>query len=423
MSTSTLGEGRSEVFYIPDFTLEQKRVLFEKINNTIWPNELEKIYGWSLGAPTWAVKPLVEQWVNTYNWEATKTELDRWHHYRIQIEGLKLHYIHEESTQTNAIPIVLLHGWPSTFYEFHKLIEPLRDGANQGQPFHVVVPSLPGFGFSEAPKEKGYGVEKVAKMINALMVHLGYEKYMYHGGDWGAIIGKWIATRHNANCKAYHTNLPMSIPPLPTLRNLIFHPLKVAKFLTSLVLGFDAVYGVGKTVIGGATFANAELNKECGYRAIQGTKPYTLAFGLTDSPVGLLGWMLEKYHDWSYLPDDVRAAQALPDTISSKEFLTQVTIYWLTNTMSSSIRLYYECLHQKEMLKVVLPRVKIPVAVCAFAHDIFKMPKEWLETSTDLHQFSEMPSGGHFPALEEPQLLLNDLQAFGKMIKHSKILD
>ncbi|CAO0791501.1 unnamed protein product [Mucor circinelloides] len=413
---SFLSEGEFESFEIPEFSKKKQQQLNEKISDVVWPNELEKEYGWTLGAPSWAVKPLLEEW-QTFDWEKPRAEMAQWHHYRMKIDGLLIHYVHERSSNPDAVPIVLLHGWPSTFYEFHKLINPLRDGLHGNQAFHVIVPSLPGFGFSDAPKEKGYGVAKMASTINALMVHLGYDKYMYHGGDWGAIIGKWIATRHSDHCKAYHTNLPMILPPLPTPRNLIFYPFKVVKFFSSLLLGFDNVYGAGKTVLGGVTFANAERNRDCGYRSIQGTKPYTLAYGLSDSPVGLLGWMLEKYHDWTYHPVERKDTEALPQTISSEEFLTQVSLYWLTNTMSSSIRIYYECLHQNEMIKVVLPRVKIPVAVCAFAHDISRMPRDWLETSTDLQQYNEMISGGHFPALEEPGMLIEDLQQFGRKIK------
>lgn len=174
---TNLSEGESEVFVVPGISESKERQLRERVESTIWPNELEKEYGWTLGAPTWAVKPLAEEWVNNYSWEDARTELNRWHHYRMKIDGLLVHYIHERSTHPDAIPIVLLHGWPSTFYEFHKLIDPLRDGLHGNQAFHVITPSLPGFGFSEAPKVKGYGVAKIGAMINALMVHLGYDKY------------------------------------------------------------------------------------------------------------------------------------------------------------------------------------------------------------------------------------------------------
>jgi pimeloyl-ACP methyl ester carboxylesterase len=155
--------------------------------------------------------------------------------------------------------------------------------------FHVVVPSLPGFGFSDAPTASGFGVVKMSAMMNELMVKLGYTKYVWSGGDWGAIIGKYTAAHHSDNCKAFHTNLPFFLPPVPTPRNLLFHPLNVVKFFSSLLLGFNWVYGQGKTVLNWATFANAELYHGCGYRAIQGTRPYTLAYGLSDSPLGMMG--------------------------------------------------------------------------------------------------------------------------------------
>jgi hypothetical protein len=178
---SSLSEGESQVFEIPKFSKERVQQLQDKIAPIIWPNELEKDYGWSLGAPTWAVKPLVEEWADSFDWDEPRAEMSRWNHYRMKVDGLLIHYVHERSSHPDAIPIVLLHGWPSTFYEFHKLIDPLRDGLRGNQAFHVIVPSLPGFGFSEAPKEKGYGVAKMAGIINALMVNLGYDKYsMYN---------------------------------------------------------------------------------------------------------------------------------------------------------------------------------------------------------------------------------------------------
>ncbi|KAG0174432.1 hypothetical protein DFQ29_007499 [Apophysomyces sp. BC1021] len=366
-------------FVIPSFTAEQEKLLREKLGNAVYPNELQEDVGWSCGAPGWAVRPLVQEWLN-FDWEIVRDEMNQWHHYHTDIDGSQIHFVHEPSDVKDAIPIVLMHGWPSSFYEFHKLIEPLRDGLHGNQAFHVVVPSLPGFGFSEPPKTRGYGVAKMGFIINSLMVKLGYSKYVWHGGDWGGIIGKFVASKYHQNCRAFHTNLPMVVPPLPTPRNVLLHPLKLAKFFGSLLIGFDRVYG--STKLGGPTFANAELNNDCGYRAIQGTRPYTLSYGLTDSPMALLAWMLEKYHDWTYhAPGQDSAKQALPATISSHEFLTQVSIYYLTNTMSSSIRIYYECLQQREMYKVIFPRVDVPVAVCTFPNEITKR-----ENTRDLMQ-------------------------------------
>ncbi|KAI8338532.1 Alpha/Beta hydrolase protein [Chlamydoabsidia padenii] len=413
-------------FVVPSLSDKQKNQLQEKLADATYPNELETKVGWEYGAPTWAVKSMADTWQHDYDFEKARQEINQWKHYHTKIDGLNIHFIHEPSPHPNAIPILLCHGWPSTFYEFHKVIAPLRDGLNGAQAFHVVVPSLPGFGFSDAPTTTGYGVAKMSATMNALMVKLGYTKYMWSGGDWGAIIGKYTAAHHSDHCKAFHTNLSFFLPPVPSPRNLVYHPINVIKFFSSLLLGFDRVYGQGKTVLNWATFANAELYYGCGYRAIQGTRPYTLAYGLTDSPLGLMAWMLEKYHEWTYHTDDKEAQSvSLPPTVSSDEFLTQVTLYYMTNSMSSSIRIYYECLHHYEMFKVVFARVHVPTAISNFAFDIAKLPKEWLETSANLQQYEEHTTGGHFPGLEADKLLVKDLQQFGgklrKMSKTSKL--
>ncbi|CAO3621850.1 unnamed protein product [Cunninghamella echinulata] len=410
-------------FIVPDLTIEQKNVLQEKLSQAIFPNELKADVGWEYGAPTWAVKPIVEKWKNEYDFSKAVDEINQWHHYHTLIDGLKIHFIHEPSKHEHAIPILLCHGWPSTFYEFHKVINALRDGDNGKQSFHVVVPSLPGFGFSDPPTSEGYGVEKMSYIMNELMVKLGYTKYVWHGGDWGAIIGKYTASHHSKNCKAFHTSLPFMLPPLPTPRNLIFHPLKVVKFFISLLIGFDRMYGKNKTVLNWLTFANAELYYGCGYRAIQGTRPYTLAYSLSDSPLGLMAWMLEKYHEWTFHENpEIEKKSIFPPSITADEFLTQVTLYWMTNSMSSSIRIYYECLHHYEMYKVVFPRVNIPTAISSFAHDITKIPKDWIETSSNLLHYKEHASGGHFPGLEADKLLSEDIQTFGKILHKQKAM-
>ncbi|KAL0095208.1 Alpha/Beta hydrolase protein [Phycomyces blakesleeanus] len=408
-------------FIVPSFSPEKTRWLQERLKTSNYPNELTEDVGWTHGAPRWAVEPLAKIWAHGFDWEIPRAKMNSWRHYHTTIDDINLHFVHEPSSHKDAIPILLLHGWPSTFYEFHKIIEPLRDGVNGGQAFHVVVPSLPGYGFSEPPKKSGYGVVRMASIINTLMLRLGYNKYMLQGGDWGGIIGKYVASHYSENCKAFHTGFPYTLPPLPTPRNILLHPFKIVKFFASLIVGFDRIYGEGSTILGGATFANAERNNDCGYRSIQGTRPYTLAYGLSDSPLGLLGWMLEKYHNWAFHPEERKDADALPDTIHPYEFLTQVSIYLLTNTMSSSIRIYYECLQQNEMMKVIVPRVEVPVAVCAFAHDIARLPEDWLKAATNLHQYSKFVSGGHFPALEEAKLLTQDVQQFGKTLRNLPI--
>ncbi|KAI8390282.1 Alpha/Beta hydrolase protein [Blakeslea trispora] len=418
-----LNEGEIESFEIPSLSHELKQQLQSKVQDTAWPHEFEKDYNWSLGAPTSAVKPMAEEWAYSFDWEKPRQEMNRWHHYRMKIDGLLVHYVHERSTQDeNAIPIILVHGWPSTFYMYHKMIDYLRDGHNGKQSFHVIVPSLPGFGFSDAPKEKGCGIRKMASMLNKLMVNLGYERYLYHGGDWGSIIGLTIATNYNQNCKAYHTNFPLLTPPLPSLNNIISRPTSVLKFLGGMALGFDRVYGPNKVTFGSRYFACVDEDIESGYRAIQGSRPYTLSFALTDSPVGLLAWLLEKFHQWTYHPTDKKDTQALPETVNNEEFLTELTIYYMTNTISSSVRIYYEFLQQKEGKDIMSKPLTVPYAVSAFAHELMKVPKEWAENFAPLWQFNEFPVGGHFPSLEEPELLTQELQQFGAALRSKHVL-
>ncbi|KAI7893641.1 Alpha/Beta hydrolase protein [Mucor mucedo] len=395
-------------FTIPE--LDQNE-LQERLSNARYPNELQDDYtGWKFGSPTWAVKDMVDYWKSGFSWEKSRDEINRWHHYQTPINDLNIHFIHEPSSRPSSIPLVLLHGWPSTFYEFHKIIEPLRDHPTQA--FHVVVPSLPGYGFSEAPKKYGTGgVAAFADVTHQLMQKLGYHKYMIYGTDWGSAIGSRLAQDHPDHVLGYFTNMMIAGPPLPTLQNIFKHPLKVLKFMLSIVLGFGYIYGADFAPLANFSFANVEKYEGAAYRAIQGMRPYTLAYGLTDSPVGLLGWMLEPYHVWTFHTAE-EETQNIPDTITRDEFLTQVTLYWLTNSMSSSIRIYYEAM--REMGKAPKMDIRVPLGVCYFKNEAFKFPRDWIEASaTKLIQFKTFSTGGHFPALEETDHLLGEIQRFG----------
>ncbi|KAJ2964745.1 hypothetical protein NQZ79_g393 [Umbelopsis isabellina] len=404
-------------FEIPSFTPEQRATLLDKLKSPVFPHEFEQNVGWSYGTPRWALEPVLQKWRDEFDWETSKAEMDRWSHFKTEIDGANIHFVHERSKNPNAIPLVLLHGWPSTFYEFHKVIEPLRDGVDNGQAFHIVVPSLPGYGFSDPPPVRGWGSRKMAAVLNTLMVRLGYTKYVAHGVDWGSILVKVMACLHDENCKAIYTTLNICMPPLPTPSVLWAAPLKVAKFLASLALGSDMVYGPGKLKIMGRSFADIDNDKDAGYRAIQGTRPFTLSYGLSDSPVGLLAWILEKYHVWTHHEGDKESA-ILPPTIDVNEFLTQVHIYWMTNTISSSMRLYYERLNEPNANSLMWKAIKVPCGAGLFASELAKVPRDWLEAWTNLVQFDEHPTGGHFSALEEPKLTINDLQRFGKKVKN-----
>ncbi|KAG6810660.1 hypothetical protein H0H92_010872 [Tricholoma furcatifolium] len=401
-----------EPFTVPPLTEQQKQSLSDRINQTIWPNELDESanVGWAYGAPTWAVRQIANHWLHNFNWEIERAQLNEFHHYKMLANGLNVHFIHEPSSQPNARPLVLIHGWPGSFCEFRKVIAPLRDGV-PGQPaFHVVVVSLPGYGFSEAPSRPGFGIGEVAKTINEVMINLGYDKYTAQGGDWGSMIGKWLGIRYTENCIAYHTNMPMTMPPLPTPVNLFRRPFAVLKLVASLVTGLEYMYpGIKLKFARG--LADAHSDQDAGYRAIQGTRPYTLSYGLSDSPIGLMGWFLEKFHNWTYF-DGPNEEKILPPTITTNEFLTNITLYWMTNTISSSLRIYYEFNNNAEEQKVSMQRVSVPMGAAIFSNEVVKLPKEWFEACCDLKHFSTYPVGGHFAAMEEPVLLVEDIRQF-----------
>ncbi|RCI07274.1 epoxide hydrolase [Rhizopus stolonifer] len=403
-----------EPFTIPSLDTQE---LSQKLSHVRFPQELDQdqeSIGWKLGAPSWAVKEMLEKW-KQFDWETSKQEMSRWHHYHTRIHDLKIHFVHEPTTAENATPIVLLHGWPSTFYEFHK---PLRDGSVNSQAFHVVVPSLPGYGFSEAPQKEGCGVMEMARTMHELMLTLGYDKYMIFGTDWGAIIGYSMAQQFPQHCMGFLTSMPTVGPPLPTLTNLINHPFKVFTFIFAILVGMTRVYGEYFKSLESTSFANVDKDMEAGYRAIQSTRPYTLAYGLTDSPVGLLGWMLEKYHNWTHFDSkEAYETQALPHTVSSNEFLTQVSIYWITNSMSSSIRLYYEA--KKNMSNIMGSKVHVPFGTTYFAGELMKIPRDWIEANTNLVQHKTHNEGGHFASLEVPHLVSQDIAEFAKRIRSS----
>ncbi|KAI8337264.1 Alpha/Beta hydrolase protein [Chlamydoabsidia padenii] len=407
-------------FDIPTLTKNDMTRLYDRLDNGTLPQELtlQTGDGWAYGTPRNALEPLVHHWRNKFDWEPVRTELNQWHHYQWESnQGLKVHFIHEPSKHPNAIPLVLLHGWPSTFYEFHKVINPLRDDTSQ--PYHVIVPSLPGYGFSDPPTTPGFGINQMGDILNELILALGYSKYVAFGTDWGSIIVQYMGSQHHQHCSAILCTLFGTKPPLPTLSNLWHHPTKVARFLLAhKVLGFDQVYGKDTFKTMGGNFVDANTNADAGYRAIQATRPYSLAYGLADSPIGLLGWMLEKYHEWTDHGDDKNPSSGLPDTISPDEFLTQVTIYWLTNTMSSSIRLYYEFFHRLQLPSTSI-NLRVPFGISLFKYELARVPKEWIEMVGDLAYFANHPVGGHFAALETPDLLVSDLQSFGKKIRYT----
>ena len=369
---------------VEDSVLED---LQQRLADTRWPDEIPNT-GWDYGSNLAYLKELVEHWRTKFDWRAQEAKLNAFSHFKSEVDGLDIHFIHEKGKGPNPIPLVITHGWPSSFFEMTKIIPLLADPASHGgdaaDSFDVVAPSLPGFGFSDHAQDRGMEVQRVAGMWNKLMTeNLGYPKFAAQGGDIGSGVTARLGYAHADTLYGIH--LTSITRPTPYL-------------------------GPGSRPVTDAEQALiAQRDKwfadEGGYNHIQGTKPQTLAYGLNDSPVGLAAWIVEKYRTWSDCGGDVEKSY------TKDELLTIVTIYWVTQTISSSTRMYFE--NQKNLWAMEKDqKVPAPAGMAMFPQEISKPPREWGERSYDVRRWTEMHSGGHFAALEEPQLLAEEVRAF-----------
>ena len=369
---------------VEDSVLED---LQQRLAETRWPDEIPNT-GWDYGSNLAYLKELVEHWRTKFDWRAQEAKLNAFSHFKSEVDGLDIHFIHEKGKGPNPIPLVITHGWPSCFFEMTKIIPLLADPASHGgdaaDSFDVVAPSLPGFGFSDHAQDRGMEVQRVAGMWNKLMTeNLGYPKFAAQGGDIGSGVTARLGYAHADTLYGIH--LTSITRPTPYL-------------------------GPGSRPVTDAEQALiAQRDKwfadEGGYNHIQGTKPQTLAYGLNDSPVGLAAWIVEKYRTWSDCGGDVEKSY------TKDELLTIVTLYWVTPTISSSTRMYFE--NQKNLWAMEKDqKVPAPAGMAMFPQEISKPPREWGERSYDVRRWTEMHSGGHFAALEEPQLLAEEVRAF-----------
>jgi pimeloyl-ACP methyl ester carboxylesterase len=362
---------------IPQSVLDD---LKNRLANTRWPNK-EPVGDWSQGVPLSKAQALAEYWRTQYNWRRVENELNGLPQFRTQIDGLGIHFIHVRSKHEKALPIILTHGWPGSILEFLQVIGPLTDptahGGKAEDAFHVVIPSLPGFGFSDKPTKPGWGLPRIANAWAELMARLSYSRYVAQGGDWGAGVSSWMAKQRPSGLAAIHLNLPILFPPPPppaggytaAEQNALDHLVKYARDASA-------------------------------YASIQGTRPQTLGYGLTDSPVGQAMWIYEKFQAWSDNKGDPAEA------ISIDHMLDDITLYWLTDSAASSARLYYESF-AKDFARMPLD---LPVAVSIFKGDFFTPPKTWADqTYSNLFYWNEVPKGGHFAALEQPKLFVAEL--------------
>jgi epoxide hydrolase len=349
-----------------------------RLAHTRWP-EAECVDDWSQGIPLAYTRELAAYWADGYDWRSREAALNRFDQFTTEIDGLDIHFIHQRSPHENALPLVITHGWPGSIVEFQKVIEPLVNPA-LGRPedaFHVVCPSLPGYGFSGKPSRTGWGVGKIAQAWDTLMLRLGYDRYGAQGGDWGAAVTTQIG-RNRGHCIAIHLNMPIAMPAKGS--------------------GGDLTEDEQQALV-----AFAEHRKwGTGYSKQQSTRPQTLGYGLVDSPVGQLAWIVEKF--WAWTDCDGHPENAL----SRDELLDNVMVYWATGSGASSARLYWESFNNFFRDD----RVDLPTGVAAFPKEILRPLRRWCETAYNITHWSTMPRGGHFAAFEQPDLFVDDVRAF-----------
>lgn len=370
---------------VPDAVLEDLR---DRLARTRYPDQLEGT-GWTYGTELSYLKELCAYWATEYDWRKQEEALNRFEHYRTDIDGLGIHFIHQRSKEEKAFPLVITHGWPGSFTEFTKIIEPLTDpvahGGRAEDAFHVVCPSMPGYGFSDAPKEPGFDSKRVAETEAKLMARLGYEGYGAQGGDWGAIVSTQMAQVDPDHVKGIHLNMILAKPPEGTPAEM--------------------VQGLNPKEVQGLMYMQKWLKTETGYQRIQGTKPQSLGYGLNDSPAGLAAWIVEKFYTWGDCKGNVE------NSFTKDELLTNIMIYWVTQTITSSTRLYYEA-GAAGPGGLSDERVEIPTGCAAFPAELTRFPRKWVEKSYNVTHWTDMPAGGHFAALEEPELLVADIRTF-----------
>ena len=352
--------------------------LHARLAQTRWP-EAECVDDWSQGIPLGYTRELAAYWADGYDWRSRQAALNRFDQFTTEIDGLKIHFIHQRSPHADALPLVITHGWPGSIAEFQKVIEPLVNppSGRAEDAFHVVCPSLPGYGFSGKPSKTGWGVGKIAEAWETLMLSLGYDRYGAQGGDWGAAVSTQIG-RNRGHCIAIHVNMPIARPA--------------------------AGSGADLTVDEQQALAAYAEHRQwgTGYSKQQSTRPQTLGYGLVDSPVGQLAWIVEKF--WAWTDCDGHPENA----VSRDELLDNVMLYWITGSGASSARLYWESFNSF----ITDGRVELPTGVAAFPKEILRTPRRWCEAVYNITHWTTMPRGGHFAAFEQPDLFVDDVRAF-----------
>ena len=369
---------------IPDKALQE---IYTKVKNYPW-HEMPEDGGWKYGSNLDYMKEISSYWVKDFDWRKHETEINKFSNFITVVEDIEIHFIHEKGSGSNPTPLLLMHGWPGSIVEFlhiiEKLAHPEKFGGNIEDAFDVIAPSLPGFGFSGRPS-KPIGPRKMAAILNKLMIeNLEYENYLAQGGDWGATIANWIGYDHSKSCKAIHINcLTMRHPDGPQTKQ---EEEWQERF-------------------------NKDQIMQDGYRTQQATKPQTLSYGMMDSPVGIAAWIIEKMYSWSDLKDNNIESVYSKDTL-----LANIMVYVVTKTFNTASWIYYG---RREEGGRYFPKnfkkIEVPTAIAVFPAEMSTWPpKSYVERIFNVKQWTEMQNGGHFAAMEQPELLINDIVKFKK---------
>ena len=356
--------------HVDDRVLDDLR---DRLALTRFPDEIPGT-GWDYGIPLGYLRELVEYWRDGYDWRAQEAQLNQLDHFRTTIDGQAIHFVHVRSARPDAFPLLLLHGWPGSIVEFLDVIPRLRDD------FDLVIPSLPGYGFSEPTRERGWDPTRIARAFAALMARLGYARYGAQGGDWGAQIATRIGALDEAHCAGIHLNMPIATRPE--------EPVELTDAEKSDLAAMQAF-----------------SREESGYALEQGTKPQTLGVALNDSPAGLLAWIVEKFRAWSDCDGDPENA------FTRDQLITNVMTYWVTRTITSSVRLYRES-RLAGGREAAPSYVAVPTGVARFPKEPLRYPRAWVERAYNVTHWVDMPRGGHFAAMEQPDLFAADVGTF-----------
>lgn len=361
---------------VPNAVLDDLRA---RLRATRWPTPLENA-GWDYGASTGYIRELCDYWADGYEWRVHEAHLNELPGFVANIDGVDIHFWHLKSSQPAAFPLLLIHGWPGSMFEFFRLTRPLAEPANHGAPdaipFDVVIPSLPGFGFGGKPRDRGWGITRIAAAFDQLMTGLGYDRYGVQGGDWGGITAAKMGSAHSDHVAAIHVNFVIAPPPA--------EPTDADREAIAARAAFQA--------------------GETGYSNVQGTRPDSLTVAQSDSPAGLAAWIIEKFRIWSDCDDNIESA------FSKDALLTNLMFYWAPNSAASAARIYYEASRDPESFRY--PKVEVPTGVAVFPKEPWRVPRHWAEQRLNVARWTEMPRGGHFAALEAGDVLIDDIRAF-----------